>query len=210
MPWIKSKKSLENRTEMKERLAGIYETSRFTEYFAGVNQLDREGFREWFFEAGMRFGAIEKWWGDLGRRKSPHEGLDLCLYKDGRNEVRRVEPGAGVPAMFSGRVAGIIPDFLGESIILEHETPDCPAGKFCTFYAHVQRCPGIEPGKKVDQGDVVARIAGVRRSGSGIFPHLHVSAAWVVRGMLYEDLTWTTMGRRPDVKLVDPLPLFHV
>jgi hypothetical protein len=72
---------------------------------------------------GMAFGAMDKWWGDQGRRERPHEGVDLCLYRDGHGEVRRLGEHARLPAMYDATVVRLCDDFLGRSVMMEHELP---------------------------------------------------------------------------------------
>jgi murein DD-endopeptidase MepM/ murein hydrolase activator NlpD len=192
---------------MKHPGTWVFTMSRFTEYFIRANGLEGLAFKEWVFNSGMQFHSLDKWWGDFGKRISAHEGLDLCLYKDGQDNIHRIKDTAGVPAMYPGRVAGFMSDFLGESVILEHEFPMAPVYQFCTIYAHTNRCPDLYIGQKINEGDIIATVADAGRPISGIFPHLHISAARVTRGISYENLDWATMGRRPDVFLLDPLTL---
>jgi len=46
------------------------------------NALDQSRFESWIFCLGMLFNSPDKWWGDHGSRDYPHEGIDLCLYRD--------------------------------------------------------------------------------------------------------------------------------
>jgi hypothetical protein len=50
----------------------------------------------------MLFNSTDKWWGDQGKRDQPHEGLDLCLYKDGKNTILSLGEKAEVPVIFDG------------------------------------------------------------------------------------------------------------
>jgi hypothetical protein len=64
--------------------------SHFTEHLVRVNTLS---FSKWVFEPGMLFLSEMKWWGDKGRRRHRHNGLDLHSYAadDGTNFERRHE-----------------------------------------------------------------------------------------------------------------------
>ena len=181
--------------------------SSFTTFFIQANGLDGKAFKKWVFRPGMQFKSRDKWWGDLGNRDSEHEGLDFCLYKDGEGNLNRLTERIRVPAMYSGKVVGFITDFLGESVILEHEYDNSRSYHFCTLYAHTRRRPGLKVGDNVKKGDVIATVADTRRSKAGIFPHLHISAAWMISDISYEKLDWATMGQRSDVRLIDPLTL---
>ena len=68
----------------------------------------------------MLFNSTDKWWGDQGKRDKPHEGLDLCLYKDREDKILRLGENAKVPVIYDGIVVGIVDDFLGKSVIIEH------------------------------------------------------------------------------------------
>ena len=156
----------------------------------------------------MQFNSLDKWWGDFGSRNSEHEGLDFCLYEDEEGNLHEIGKNAKIPAMYAGRVVGFIHDFLGETVILYHEHLSTKDQVFCTLYAHTQRRFGLVMGENMDQGDVIATVADTSRSKSGISAHLHISAAWMNSGIVYEDLNWATMGQRPDIFLIDPISLF--
>jgi len=53
----------------------------FHERLIRLNNLDSLGFKEWIFLPAMLFGSSHKWWGDLGQRQRPHEGLDFRFYR---------------------------------------------------------------------------------------------------------------------------------
>jgi len=80
--------------------------SRFTEFLIRKNALDQGGFNGWVFCPGMLFNSTDKWWGDHGKRDKPHEGLDLCLYKDREDTILRLGEKAKVPAI-SASIFGI-------------------------------------------------------------------------------------------------------
>jgi len=54
----------------------------FSEMLSEENALDQSRFESWIFCHGMLFNSPDKWWGDHGSRDYPHEGIDLCLYRD--------------------------------------------------------------------------------------------------------------------------------
>jgi len=65
--------------------------TRFTEWLIRENGLGDPGLKEWIFCPGMLFHAVCKWWGDKGTRNTPHEGLDLFLYKDQQDRIVRLD-----------------------------------------------------------------------------------------------------------------------
>lgn len=62
----------------------ILPRTEFTENFVRLNGFEKE-FSEWYYKKGMGFQDRMKWWGDEGQRKTPHEGIDLCCFKIGKN-----------------------------------------------------------------------------------------------------------------------------
>ena len=95
--------------------------SRFTEMLIAENDLDQGGFECWIFCQGMLFNSPDKWWGDYGRRDYPHEGIDLCLFKDGTSKLCRLTETTRIPVMQDGVVKAMFKDYLGIAIIIEHE-----------------------------------------------------------------------------------------
>ena len=71
------------------------------------------GFKQWVFQPGMRFQALQKWWGDQGPRAAPHEGLDLYSFEDGAAWSTLWISHTQIPAAFAGHIVKIQPDFLG-------------------------------------------------------------------------------------------------
>lgn len=181
------------------------EKIRFTECLIRANALDDQGFEEWIFCPGMLFNALDKWWGDHEKRDRPHEGLDLCLYRDRWNGIRRLKQKAKIPAIHDGVVVGILSDFLGESLIVEHDIHNSSDIRFCSIYGHTNPSGDLRIGTVVRGGDIIASLAGAPQSRSHIFPHLHLSFGWIQRGVSYDKLDWETIGSPNMITLVDPL-----
>ena len=179
--------------------------TRFTEYLIRKNALDTGGFNEWVFCPGMLFNSTDKWWGDQGRRDKPHEGLDLCLYKDREDTILRLGEKVKVPVIYDGVVVGIVDDFLGKSVIIEHLFSDCDNNKLCTIYGHTIPEDNLHVGKIVKKGDVIAALADSSRSKTDIFPHLHISLGWTSKVISYERLDWGNIGAPNTLTLLDPL-----
>jgi murein DD-endopeptidase MepM/ murein hydrolase activator NlpD len=187
-------------------LSGNYTSlrkSHFTGSLIRNNIADARDFREWVFCPGMLFNAMDKWWGGRGRRRRPHEGLDLCLYRNQQGRVLRLAEGTLVPAMYDGEVVKIIDDFLGSSVIIDHALPD--AAPFCTVYGHTVLQPGVEEGSRVREGDMIAAIAGTGRSGTGLLPHLHITIGLIPDKTSYDRMDWETIGSQDILTLLDPL-----
>ena len=184
---------------------GFLGNTRFTEFLIRKNALDQGGFNGWVFCPGMLFNSTDKWWGDQGKRDKPHEGLDLCLYKDHKDTILRLDEKAKIPVIYDGTVVGIVDDFLGKSVIIEHLFSDYDNNRLCTIYGHTIPENTVYVGKIVKQGDVIATLAGSSTSQTGMFPHLHISVGWTCKEISYDSLDWENIGDPNTVTLLDPL-----
>lgn len=183
----------------------IPDRSCFTESFIRENALERNGFKKWIFTPGMLFGATDKWWGDQGKRDSPHEGLDLCLYRNGQNQTVRIEGKMKIPVMYDGVVDGILDDFLGKSLIIKHGFPTRDNRRFCTIFGHTRPYAGIEVGRRMLKGEAIAELAEVRNTTAGMISHLHVSMGWLAESISSKRLNWETINDPDVITLLDPL-----
>lgn len=188
--------------------------TRFTEFLIRKNALHENGFNEWVFCPGMLFNSTDKWWGDQGKRDTPHEGLDLCLYKDRKDTILGLGEKAKVPVIYDGRVVRIVDDFLGKSVIIEHLFSDNNNNKLCTIYGHTIPEDNLHVGKIVKAGEVIASLADSSMSKTNIFPHLHISLGWTSKEISYDRLDWGNIGAPNTVTLLDPLQVidwhYHV
>ena len=173
----------------------------FSERLVQENGLAARGLARWAFVPGMNFGSTVKWWGGGGQRAQPHEGVDLCLYKDRQGKLCRLYEGARLPAMVGGTVVRLCDDFLGRSVMVERDLPG--QGKLYVMYGHTAPRPDLEVGQSVQEGEVVALLAPLPSSRTSILPHLHVSLGWSPDAVPADQLEWE---RIPDVlTLLDPV-----
>ena len=179
--------------------------TRFTEFFIQKNSLDTAGFQGWAFCPGMLFNSGETWWGDRGKRDRPHEGLDLCLYRDREGRVCSLDQETKIPVAYDGIVVRVINDFLGMSMIVEHHLPGMEQGAFCSIYGHMMLNENIMIGKPIKEGEIIGNLADTSKSKAGILPHLHITLGWASKKILYDGLTWRKIGAGNDLKLLDPL-----
>jgi len=180
------------------------ETTRFTRMLIQDNGLDRNDFESWVFCPGMLFGSPDKWWGDRGKRDFPHEGIDFCLYRNRNMQVLPIEAQTRIPVMHTGVVRALFTDFLGQAVIIEHETSERETGTFLSVYAHTNPLDGIQTGKIVKQGDIIATIAETHRSKAKILPHLHVTIGIPAPDFTYEPFEWNSMRNPALVTLLNP------
>ncbi|MFH0977063.1 MAG: M23 family metallopeptidase [Spirochaetota bacterium] len=179
--------------------------TKFTEYLTQVNSLPAAEVKEWNFAPGMLYGSIEKWW-DKGNRDNHHEGVDVCLYRDKSDNIFRLKEKTLIPAIYDGIIAGIIDDYLGKSIIIEHDLNGV-SGSFCTILAHVIPKSGLVKGSFVKQGEAVSEIAGTGKLRTKILPHLHISLGRATKGFPYCELDWDIIRDPKRFILHDPVSL---
>jgi hypothetical protein len=183
--------------------------SRFCDRLVQCNNLAARGFVQWAFYPGMLFQAPDKWWGDRGLRSSPHEGIDLCLYRDTCGALRLLDKTVQIPAIYTGQIKSVIDDYLGKTLFVAHDMYDSTGNQCYTMYGHAAPRAGIVPGKRVAEGEIIAAIAAAEDSGITIVPHIHLSVAWVPETFPAEQLAWKSMNSRNYIVLVNPLDVLR-
>ncbi|MHB8882927.1 MAG: M23 family metallopeptidase [Thermodesulfovibrionales bacterium] len=179
--------------------------SRFLSDLIRENRLDQHGFQEWVFEPGMLFGARDKWWGDKAQRNLPHEGLDVCLYRDAAGDVIALPRGSLVPVLYDGEVVSIIADFLGRTIFVRHQQYGNADEDLYTIYGHVNPSSVLCRGMLLTAGTVIAEISSKSSESPGLLPHLHISVALISTAVNPDLLGWGIMRDSSLVRLLDPL-----
>jgi len=186
-----------------------FKKTRFTQWLIRENGLDEPGLKEWVFCPGMVFRAECKWWGDKGPRNTPHEGLDMFLYRDRQGRLAHLDEKTMIPVMFDGVVVSIIDDFLGSSVIVEHAFPDSDTERVCTIYGHVNPLKNLHIGWGLKQGDIMGTLADPGQTGFNLMPHLHISVGWASKPISYDRLNWDTIGSSGALTLLDPLDIIN-
>jgi hypothetical protein len=156
------------------------------------------------FHPGMLFGSRERWWGNPAPRPTPHEGLDLWLWEDDAGQPSTLPVTFRVPAPLPGRVARLLPDFLGLTVCLRHERGQ---GEACLYslLGHLRPRDDLREGSRVAAGDLLGTLAAPHKP-TRVPPHLHLTLACLPPAQEGELLDWGVLGRHPAVRLVDPLP----
>jgi murein DD-endopeptidase MepM/ murein hydrolase activator NlpD len=175
-----------------------------------VDQDTLPGFREWIFCPGMLFQSTDKWWGKRGRRNRPHEGIDLLVYLNKEGTIRHIDETFPVPMFADGRIVGVMPDFLGESIIVEHSSPEGKTENILTMYGHTHPLKHVKPGVAMKKGDIVAMVAGRGQTAFTMSPHLHVTIVRTIFPVSHEILNWDVIGAFESLKLLDPLDFINL
>ncbi len=173
-----------------------------------LNVTGLQGFREFVFFDGMLFNSMKKWWGDMGSRPSPHEGLDLAMYEDEDGVLKKISPDFMIPAAMDGVITAVINDILGKSVFLGHDFYDSDR-RLHTVYAHVVPAENIHAGGNVRGGELLAEISSISGKKGGIVPHLHLSVAWIPDDYFPDRINWREIGLRKGIVLSDPAMLFN-
>ena len=178
---------------------------RFSDLLRAVNKPALDDFNSWVFQPGMLFNAPNKWWGDMGQRDFPHEGVDFCLYKTLSGKIRQLSLHTNIPAFHDGIVKRMFPDYLGQAMVVAHDAIDNQMFTMVSIYAHTLPVKRLHAGASVKQGDVIATIGDTRHSKTIIFPHLHYTLGRVSVDIDFAQFVWNDM-RNPDRFLLkDPL-----
>ena len=178
--------------------------STFKTFFTKHNNFHTYGFKEWIFYPGMLFQNMEAWWTDNGLRPTPHEGIDLCFYRDNAGKVRRIDNGTKIPVMYTGDIVHTHDDFLGKSIYVKHSINDKSGNALHTIYGHTIPRNLHDTKKRVRQGDIIAEVAAVPEN-SKVLPHIHITMAWIPESLPCKRLNWGTIWTSRSVTLCNPL-----
>ncbi|MBC8552948.1 MAG: hypothetical protein H8D23_25260 [Candidatus Brocadiales bacterium] len=178
--------------------------STFKTFFTKHNNFHTYGFKEWVFYPGMLFQNMEAWWTDNGLRPTPHEGIDLCFYRDNAGKVRRIDNGTKIPVMYTGDIVHTHDDFLGKSIYVKHSINDKSGNALHTIYGHTIPRNLHDTKKRVRQGDIIAEVAAVPEN-SKVLPHIHITMAWIPESLPCKRLNWGTIWTSRSVTLCNPL-----
>jgi murein DD-endopeptidase MepM/ murein hydrolase activator NlpD len=189
------------------RAASAPRPSAFGALLVRWNGLDAAGFAAWELLPGMRFGERAAWWRDGADRGSPHEGLDLRLYRNRDGRLLPLVPGSRVPAVYAGEVVSIVEDFLGSSVFLAHAELDERGRRLHTVYGHVAPRPGLAVGCALSEGDQVGTVADAAGRRTAVPPHLHLTLALIAREGGPATLDWAALRDPARALLLDPLPL---
>ena len=175
--------------------------SSFARSFVTLNGLENPGFARWVFQPGMEFEALDTWWEGVGRRVTPHEGLDFCCFEDENGKLVNLVAKSLVPAMYAGTVVNIFADLLGSSILVAHDFLE-KGRRLYSIYAHTSALKTIQKGVRVKAGEAISMICAAENKS--ILPHLHLSVIWAEESAI-GSLDWQTIHRVNGVKLCNPL-----
>ncbi len=181
--------------------------SGFFDFLLKINQPYMNNFERWVFYPGMLFNSLNKWWGDKKQRKTAHEGIDLCYFKEKNGEINKLPKNIKIPGTFSGNIVKIEEDFLGKSIFLGHNIFSQDQRQLYTVYGHTNPLDSIKSMQKIEAGEVIATISEFQRERMDIHPHLHITFAWVPASVNFDYLNWQNLANNPGITLLDPLAI---
>jgi hypothetical protein len=183
-------------------------TGSFFYHLLAANQPRLDGFKHWLFHPGMLFQSRQQWWGKEKSRSIPHEGLDLCWFKDVGGNRQSLDYTTAIPVPFPGTVVKISPDFLGQSIFVAHEILPELDRRLYTAFGHTNPRPGLVVGQKFVEGEIIAAVSAPVTRKIIVPPHLHITLALIPDSIPAAQLTWNNLGVEPTITLLDPLTVF--
>ena len=181
--------------------------SAFNELLIRWNGLEAAGFAGWEFLPGMRFGERAAWWRDGVERRDPHEGLDLCWFRNLDGGRARLHAGARVPTVWAGEVVSLADDHLGVSVFVGHDARDRRGWRLHSIYGHLSPRPGLVPGTPLPEGGEIGAVAETSRARRPVPPHLHLTLALIDPAGGPACLAWEALSDARRVLLLDPLPI---
>jgi hypothetical protein len=177
----------------------------FSQYLEALARANGLGDKiTWLFYPGMLLDSYDKWWDDFGTRPCAHEGIDVCFFKKGSGKITPLEPNANIPAMDDGIVLNRCQDFLGESLVIEHDKFHPLSSRVVLVYSHLEIDKNLVPGCRVEKKQVIARTFDTRKKRSKLLSHLHLSYIELLGEMPLTDLNWELFPGREKVNLMNP------
>jgi hypothetical protein len=159
---------------------------------------------QWLFHSGMLFLSRDKWWGNFKHRSSEHEGIDICFYRSGHGKTQCFDDSIKVPAMDGGVIVNICNDFLGQTIVIQHQKDNGEKRQILFIYAHITPSQNIKPGQDIKKSSVIARVCNTHKNPQ-LPPHLHFSCIEVPCNINPEHLNWNLFSKSPDINLINPI-----
>ncbi len=185
--------------------------SRFSDYLEAISHVNNLSWGmgnnqkiQWMFHCGMLFSSKDKWWGDFKFRHAVHEGIDITYYRTQPDTIACFDDSIKVPAMDEGIVLNICDDFLGTTLVVEHESSIFSNKKVLFVYAHIIPENGLKIGHTIKKGDVIAKVCDTCKNPL-LPPHLHFSCFEIPKKILPKNLNWSLFPIHPDIILINPV-----
>lgn len=159
----------------------------------------------WRFEPGMLFGTREIWWvlpdGAQSLRPVVHNGLDMRIYREDTGRERVLGAGSSVLVAEAGVIAGIVRDFMGYSVFVDHGTTG--DATIYSAYGHLDPADAVSRGRKVSRGERIGAVSEGR--GGKVPPHVHFSVFRIAGHDSPVFLDWGALDGSSEVVFLDPL-----
>ena len=175
----------------------------FTRNLLAANPAFAVRFREWSWEPGMGFHDTGLWWGEAGKRITPHEGIDLVRYYDESGAVQDLTGPLAVPINFSGELVRTHRDFLAWSLYIKHPQFVRSGYVLHTVFGHMLPGKREAAGQRAAAGEVVGSLEKYQQNKT-VPLHLHFTIAWIAETVAPEELNWQLLNDSRLVTLVDP------
>lgn len=107
--------------------------------------------------------------------------------------------------MHNGMVSAMFNDYLGQSVVIEHDADPNENGRLLSIYAHTKPLDHIKLGYPVAKGDIIATIADTSLSRAKIPPHLHFTLGHPSANLIYDQFVWNQMRDPNRVVLLNPI-----
>ena len=159
---------------------------------------------QWLFHCGMLFSSLNKWWGDFKFRHAIHEGIDITYFRTRSGEIKCFNPSTRIPAMDNGKIIHICDDFLGQTIVVEHDISISFNRRILFVYAHIIPETNVKTGILIHKDDIIATVCDTKKNPI-LPPHLHFSCFEVPSYIPPKDLNWKLFSKNPDIHLIHPV-----
>jgi len=96
-------------------------------------------------------------------------------------------------------------DLLGQSMAVSFSL--WPGGNQTPIlvYSHIDPAPGLAPGDKILQGQLIGQTFDARQKKSRLLSHLHLSCVLIAGTINETFLDWTLFSNRDKVTYVNPI-----
>lgn len=176
----------------------------YLDAIASINRLGNGQRTQWFFYPGMLFQSNDTWWGDFQNRISSHEGIDLTYYKNLSGSINSFTPETKIPSLDEGVIVNICKDFLGQTIVVEHDNKFHPGHRLIFTYAHITPDTTLHPGDRVIKNQVIGHVCDTHTNPS-LTPHLHFSSFLIPSEIAYEAMDWHLFSTDDEILKINPV-----
>ena len=185
--------------------------NRFSDYLSVISQINNltkdlgnNQNIQWLFHCGMLFLSQDKWWGDFKFRHAVHEGIDITYYRVQPGCLKNFDDSIKVPAIGKGIVLNICDDFLGKTLVIEHQNDPSSDKRVVFVYAHILPENHLKMGHTIQKGDVIATVCDTHKNPL-LPPHLHLSCFEIPKNIMPKDLNWSLFPNHEKINLIHPV-----